>query len=57
LFEGRLRPLQTIHCGRHFTNMFMRCYPEKNTTKKILEEGRMGVLDIIGARRICNIAP
>ncbi|MGW0993132.1 2-oxoglutarate and iron-dependent oxygenase domain-containing protein [Streptomyces sp. NPDC002523] len=34
-----------IHYGTHFTNMFMRCYPERITTRQIQTEGRLGVLD------------
>ncbi len=33
-----------IHYGTHFTNMFMRCYPERVTTKRIVDENRQSVL-------------
>ncbi|KAF1982759.1 2-oxoglutarate-dependent ethylene/succinate-forming enzyme [Aulographum hederae CBS 113979] len=34
-----------IHYGTHFTNMFMRNYPERITAKSMREEGRMEVLE------------
>jgi 2OG-Fe(II) oxygenase superfamily len=34
-----------IHYGKHFTNMFMRNYPERITAKRIEKEGRMGILE------------
>ncbi len=49
-FNACLRPLwrpdcdEYIHYGTHFTNMFMRCYPEKITSRRIVEEDRLGVL-------------
>ena len=30
---------EAIHYGSHFTHMFMRCYPERVTTRRILDEG------------------
>jgi isopenicillin N synthase-like dioxygenase len=33
-----------IHYGRHFTNMFMRNYPERITAKRMLSEERMAIL-------------
>jgi 2-oxoglutarate dioxygenase / 2-oxoglutarate/L-arginine monooxygenase/decarboxylase len=49
-FEAQVRPLsdpagdEHIHYGTHFTNMFMRCYPERVTTQRILAEGRLEAL-------------
>lgn len=34
-----------IHYGTHFTNMFMRNYPERITAKRIQAENRMGILE------------
>ncbi|KAH8662548.1 2-oxoglutarate-dependent ethylene/succinate-forming enzyme [Xylariales sp. PMI_506] len=53
-FQAVLKPLTThdlergangsgvdnIHYGTHFTNMFMRNYPDRITTRRIIEEGR-----------------
>lgn len=33
-----------IHYGTHFTNMFMRCYPERITTRRIVAEDRLAHL-------------
>ena len=51
-FQSCIRPLSGgrdgngdyIHYGRHFTNMFMRSYPERVTTRRILEEDRLSRL-------------
>jgi 2-oxoglutarate dioxygenase / 2-oxoglutarate/L-arginine monooxygenase/decarboxylase len=48
-FQACVRPLQStgdeyIHYGTHFTNMFMRCYPERITTQRIHAEQRLSVL-------------
>lgn len=46
-FDAVARPLfrpdsgESIHYGTHFTNMFMRCYPERPTTQRILREDRL----------------
>jgi 2-oxoglutarate dioxygenase / 2-oxoglutarate/L-arginine monooxygenase/decarboxylase len=46
-FEAMVRPLRGpagddhLHYGTHFTNMFMRCYPDRVTTRRILEEDRL----------------
>jgi isopenicillin N synthase-like dioxygenase len=46
-FDAVARPLfrrdsgESIHYGTHFTNMFMRCYPERATTQRILREQRL----------------
>ena len=46
-FEAHARPLfedsgECIQYGEHFTNMFLRCYPERITTKRLLAEDRLG---------------
>lgn len=49
-FETSIGPLVTgskdlpLHYGTHFTNMFMRCYPERITTKTIEEDERLEIL-------------
>lgn len=49
-FEAVVRPLDdpagddVIHYGTHFTNMFMRCYPDRVTTQRIHAEDRLSVL-------------
>ncbi|WP_167441344.1 isopenicillin N synthase family dioxygenase [Amycolatopsis vastitatis] len=44
-FSTTVRPLDgrddRIHYGTHFTNMFTRCYPDRVTTQRIHEEGRL----------------
>jgi isopenicillin N synthase-like dioxygenase len=54
-FEATVHPLddpdaEAIHYGTHFTNMFMRCYPERITTRRILEEDRLAVLSELRER-------
>ncbi len=50
-FAATARPLddagsgEFIHYGTHFTNMFMRCYPERVTTARIEAEERLNILD------------
>jgi isopenicillin N synthase-like dioxygenase len=50
-FQACVRPLADpagedhIHYGTHFTNMFMRCYPERITTRRIHRENRLAVLE------------
>lgn len=49
-FQACVRPLADpsgedyIHYGTHFTNMFMRCYPDRITTRRIHREDRLAVL-------------
>ncbi|GAA3203710.1 2-oxoglutarate and iron-dependent oxygenase domain-containing protein [Actinocorallia longicatena] len=41
-FDAELRPLdggEPLHYGTHFTNMFLRCYPDRPATRRILREG------------------
>jgi isopenicillin N synthase-like dioxygenase len=46
-FDATARPLfepwsdESIHYGTHFTNMFMRCYPDRVTTRRIYNEDRL----------------
>lgn len=50
-FEAVARPVlgnerdTSIHYGEHFTNMFMRCYPERTTTKRIHRENRLSHIE------------
>jgi isopenicillin N synthase-like dioxygenase len=54
-FEAMVRPLMgpltadAIHYGTHFTNMFMRCYPERITTRRIVDERRLDILTALRA--------
>jgi 2-oxoglutarate dioxygenase / 2-oxoglutarate/L-arginine monooxygenase/decarboxylase len=49
-FNAVIRPLagpdsaEYIHYGTHFTNMFMRCYPDRITTRRIEAEDRLSIL-------------
>ncbi|MHA6844574.1 hypothetical protein [Ralstonia syzygii] len=49
-FDAWVEPLKAdaavapIHYGTHFTNMFMRCYPKRITTRRIDEKGLLGKL-------------
>src|SRR5262249_17524042 len=42
---------ERIHYGSHFTNMFMRCYPDRITSHRILAENRLAHLESLAARR------
>ena len=48
-FSSVIEPLpefrEKIHYGTHFTNMFMRNYPERITAKRMHEEHRLELLD------------
>jgi len=50
-FNATVRPVddpastEHIHYGTHFTNMFLRCYPDRITTKRIYAESRLAILD------------
>jgi 2-oxoglutarate dioxygenase / 2-oxoglutarate/L-arginine monooxygenase/decarboxylase len=56
-FEAYARPLfdpsseEAIHYGTHFTNMFMRCYPERITTRRIHAENRLSHLPVLTGLR------
>jgi isopenicillin N synthase-like dioxygenase len=49
-FNTTIRPLadpagdDVIHYGTHFTNMFVRCYPDRVTTRRIEAEDRLSIL-------------
>jgi 2-oxoglutarate dioxygenase / 2-oxoglutarate/L-arginine monooxygenase/decarboxylase len=49
-FNAVIRPLADpangdyIHYGTHFTNMFLRCYPDRITTQRIEAEDRLSIL-------------
>jgi isopenicillin N synthase-like dioxygenase len=54
-FSAKIKPLREfadlenretngIQYGRHFTNMFLRNYPDRITSKRIMKENRMQVL-------------
>jgi isopenicillin N synthase-like dioxygenase len=47
---GHAGPDEHIHYGTHFTNMFMRCYPDRVTTRRIHDENRLSVLASLRAR-------
>lgn len=42
--QSAAAPQEGIHYGTHFTNMFLRNYPDRITTKKMLEEDRYKLL-------------
>jgi len=52
-FEATVGPIvkgsedAPFHYGTHFTNMFMRCYPERITTERIHDEKRLETLATI----------
>jgi 2-oxoglutarate dioxygenase / 2-oxoglutarate/L-arginine monooxygenase/decarboxylase len=52
-FDTQMRPLlepggdQLIHYGMHFTQMFMRGYPQRTTTRRILAEDRLATLQAL----------
>jgi len=48
-----------IHYGTHFTNMFMRNYPERITAKRMRAENRMAVLEnpLVKGRSMNNDRP
>ena len=63
-FEACVRPLfapssdEHIHYGSHFTNMFMRCYPDRITTRRIIDENRLSILGVLkneGLRRLTTV--
>jgi isopenicillin N synthase-like dioxygenase len=56
-FAATVRPLlnhfspDSIHYGTHFTNMFMRCYPDRITTRRIVFEDRLAALTALRTAR------
>jgi 2-oxoglutarate dioxygenase / 2-oxoglutarate/L-arginine monooxygenase/decarboxylase len=59
-FDAVVRPLADphgedyIHYGTHFTNMFLRCYPDRITTRRIEAEDRMSVLQDLRDKALAN---
>ncbi|KAK4176003.1 putative 2-oxoglutarate-dependent ethylene/succinate [Triangularia setosa] len=43
--EGNSKQDKGVHYGTHFTNMFIRNYPDRITTKRLLAEGRYSLLE------------
>jgi 2-oxoglutarate dioxygenase / 2-oxoglutarate/L-arginine monooxygenase/decarboxylase len=43
-----------IHYGTHFTNMFLRCYPDRVTTRRIEAEDRLSVLQDLRDKALAN---
>jgi len=60
-FNSVLEPLpgygEKIHYGTHFTNMFMRNYPERVTAKRIHDENRLELLDRLRADALSGKEP
>jgi isopenicillin N synthase-like dioxygenase len=52
-FNAIIRPLAEpasgdyVHYGTHFTKMFLRCYPDRITTRRIEAEDRLSVLETL----------
>ena len=44
-FEAGQTSKEGIHYGTHFTNMFMRNYPDRITTQRIITENRTALLN------------
>jgi isopenicillin N synthase-like dioxygenase len=44
-FEAGQTSREGIHYGTHFTNMFMRNYPDRITTQRIIAENRTALLN------------
>lgn len=59
-FQAVARPLddpaddEYLHYGTHFTNMFMRCYPDRLTTHRIHDENRLAVLERLRHETLTN---
>ena len=43
-FDGGQTPREGIHYGTHFTNMFVRSYPDRTTTKRLLAGNQLALL-------------
>ncbi|WP_131802298.1 2OG-Fe(II) oxygenase family protein, partial [Parafrankia soli] len=61
-FAAHVHPLSKpdashIHYGSHFTHMFMRSYPERITTRRILEEDRLSFLERRAGDQIVRASP
>ncbi len=59
-FNAVIRPVADptgsdhIHYGTHFTNMFLRCYPDRITTRRIEAEDRLSVLHDLRDKALAN---
>src|SRR6266545_5584970 len=59
-FNAVIRPVTDpassdhIHYGTHFTNMFLRCYPDRITTRRIEAEDRLSVLHDLREKALAN---
>src|SRR6266536_2456433 len=59
-FHATIRPLagsasaEYIHYGTHFTNMFLRCYPDRITTRRIEAEDRLSILQALRDKALAN---
>ena len=51
-YRGGQAPKEGIHYGTHFTNMFMRNYPDRITTKTLRADGRYDMLKTSTLRAI-----
>lgn len=49
---GKNALTERIHYGSHFTDMFMRNYPERITAKRIHAEGRLDILADLKAKAV-----
>ncbi|KAM0438124.1 hypothetical protein ACHAQK_006855 [Fusarium lateritium] len=43
-YNAGQEPKEGVHYGKHFTDMFMRNYPQRITTQRLLDEGRNDLL-------------
>lgn len=44
-YDAGQEPKEGVHYGKHFTNMFMRNYPQRITTQRLIDEGRYSLLE------------
>jgi len=51
-YEKDLKNTSSVHYGTHFTNMFMRNYPDRITTQRLITESRYNKLQEEELRRI-----
>ncbi|RYP93306.1 hypothetical protein DL770_000595 [Monosporascus sp. CRB-9-2] len=47
-------PREGVHYGKHFTDMFMKNYPERITTQRLVNEGRYELLEEESLRTMGN---
>ena len=53
-YNGGQEPQEGVHYGKHFTDMFMRNYPERITTKRLVNEDRYKLLENESLRTMGN---